>query len=195
MFCRNCGTQIADHVKFCPACGKPTGTQPVSNQSRPTDQTAQPNQPNQPKQPTMPKGHFKKKLNIGNFIVWAGCLAAFISLFLNFATASIDIGIASASESVRLIDADDGIFFIIVIVAVAVINLFKLNIVTIPGSCVGLFFLYLELANIKDQLGAFESLVTYGAGRTLLILGIILMLAGSVTALILNLRAKKAAGF
>lgn len=102
----------------------------------------------------MPKGHFKKKLNIGNFVVWAGCLAAFISLFLNFATASIDIGIASASESVRLIDADDEIFFIIV--AVPVINLFKLNIVTI--------------------------------------LGIILMLAGSVTALILNLRAKKAAG-
>ena len=96
--------------------------------------------------------------------------------------ASIDIGIASASESVRLIDADDGIFFIIVIVAVAVINLFKLNIVTILGSCVGLFFLYLKLADIKDQLGAFESLVTYGAGRTLLILGIILMLAGSVTA-------------
>lgn len=104
----------------------------------------------------MPKGHFKKKLNIGNFVVWAECLAAFISLFLNFATASIDIGIASASESVRLIDADDEIFFIIVIVAVPVINLFKLNIVTI--------------------------------------LGIILMLAGSVTALILNLRAKKAAG-
>lgn len=105
----------------------------------------------------MPKGHFKKKLNIGNFVVWAGCLAAFISLFLNFATASIDIGIdQSASESVRLIDADDEIFFIIVIVAVPVINLFKLNIVTI--------------------------------------LGIILMLAGSVTALILNLRAKKAAG-
>ncbi|MFR8673179.1 MAG: hypothetical protein ACLVFI_11590 [Christensenellales bacterium] len=96
-------------------------------------------------------------MNIGNFVVWAGCLAAFISLFLNFATASIDIGIASASESVRLIDADDEIFFIIVIVAVPVINLFKLNIVTI--------------------------------------LGIILMFIGSVVAFILNLRAKKAAGF
>lgn len=183
MFCRNCGAQIADHVKFCPACGKPVGANTSSAQ------------PKQPQQPVMPKGNFKKKLNLGNFIVWAGCLAAFISLFLNFATASIDIGIASASESVRLIDADDGIFFIIVIVAVAVINLSKLNIVTILGSCVGLFFLYLELADIKNQLGAFESLVTYGAGRTLLILGIILMLAGSVTALILNLRAKKAAGF
>ena len=156
MLCRNCGAQIADHVKFCPACGKPVGTNTSSAQ------------PKQPQQPVMPKGHFKKKLNLG---------------------------IASASESVRLIDADDGIFFIIVIVAVAVINLFKLNIVTILGSCVGLFFLYLELADIKNQLGAFESLVTYGAGRTLLILGIILMLAGSVTALILNLRAKKAAGF
>ena len=143
----------------------------------------------------MPKGHFKKKLNIGNFVVWAGCLAAFISLFLNFATASIDIGIASASESVRLIDADDEIFFIIVIVAVPVINLFKLNIVSFLGSCIGLFFLYIELSNIKDPLGAFESLVTYGAGRTLLILGIILMFIGSVVAFILNLRAKKAAGF
>lgn len=192
MFCKNCGTQIADHVKFCPACGKPTGTQPVSNQSRQTEQTAQ---PNQPIHPTMPKGHFKKKLNIGNFIVWTGCLAAFVSLFFNFATASIDIGIASASESVRLIDADDGIFFIIIIVAIAVINLFKLNIVSILGSCVGLFFLYIELSNLKDQLGAFESLVTYGAGRTLLILGIVLMLIGSVVAFILNLRAKKAAGF
>lgn len=192
MFCKNCGTQIADHVKFCPACGKPTGTQPVSNKSRQTEQTAQ---PNQPIHPTMPKGHFKKKLNIGNSIVWTGCLAAFVSLFFNFATASLDIGIASASESVRLIDADDGIFFIIIIVAVAVINLFKLNIVSILGSCIGLFFLYIELSNIKDQLGAFESLVTYGAGRTLLILGIILMFIGSVVAFILNLRAKKAAGF
>lgn len=192
MFCKNCGTQIADHVKFCPACGKPTGTQPVSNQARQPEQTVQ---PKQTRQPSMPKGHFKKKLNIGNFVVWAGCLAAFVSLFFNFATASIDIGIASASESVRLIDADDGIFFIIIIVAIAVINLFKLNIVSILGSCVGLFFLYIELSNLKDQLGAFESLVTYGAGRTLLILGIVLMLIGSVAAFILNLRAKKAAGF
>ena len=71
MFCRNCGAQIADHVKFCPACGKPVSSNTSSAQ------------PKQPQQPVMPKGHFKKKLNLGNFIVWAGCLAAFISLFLN----------------------------------------------------------------------------------------------------------------
>ena len=196
MFCKNCGAQIADHVKFCPACGKPVGTRPVSEQSSPhTEQTNQNRQYQRSPQYAMSKGAFKKKLNVGNFVVWAGCLAAFVSLFFNFATASINIGIASASESVRLIDADDGIFFIIVIAAVAVINLFKLNIVTILGSCIGLFFLYLELANIKDQLGAFESLVTYGAGRNLLILGIVLMLVGSVVAFILNLHAKKAAGF
>lgn len=28
MFCRNCGENVADGVKFCPKCGNPTGVQP-----------------------------------------------------------------------------------------------------------------------------------------------------------------------
>lgn len=193
MFCKNCGTQIADSIKFCPSCGTPTGAGAQEpKQTAPHNFTAH----------TYPKinpihtsnAKYKKKYNIGNFILWAGCLVAMISLFLAF----VSVGAFGVSESVKLYDTDDGIYFIVIILAVAVINAFKLNIVSIAGSIVITFFLTMELSDMDNKLGSLgilSSAVDFGPGRTFLIFGAVLMVIGAVVAFILNRKAKKAAGF
>ena len=216
MFCKNCGSNIGDNVKFCPSCGQPTG---ISG-SRKTTTGAGASSGQNPKYPydaNLGYGHnsdqgysqnytqnynqtsgpnkfhsfaskslhgipgqkYKKQFNIGNYIVWAGCLIALISLFLDFA------------------------FFIGIFVIVAVVNIFKLNIVDLIGSLIAAFFAYLDLKSIKEayeQYGSLakslaDSMIEYGAGRTLLVLGIILMVGGSIAAVVLGIKAKKAAGF
>ncbi len=237
MFCKNCGSNIGDNVKFCPSCGQPTG---ISG-SRKTTTGAGASSGQNPKYPydaNLGYGHnsdqgysqnytqnynqtsgpnkfhsfaskslhgvpgqkYKKQFNIGNYIVWAGCLIALISLFLDFA--SVNAGFLG-SQSVKLIDAEDAPFFIGIFVIVAVVNIFKLNIVDLIGSLIAAFFAYLDLKSIKEayeQYGSLakslaDSMIEYGAGRTLLVLGIILMVGGSIAAVVLGIKAKKTAGF
>lgn len=217
MFCKNCGANIGDNVKFCPSCGQPTG----AAGSRKTDAGAH-TASNQPQGHTQsfgqtggqsnphsftarpaygtPGAKYKKHFNIGNYIVWAGCLIALVSLFLDFVT--VNAGFLG-SESVKLIDTDDAPFFIGIFIIVAVVNIFKLNIVDLIGSLIAVFFAYLDLRSIKEAYGQYgnwakslaESMIKYGLGRTCLILGVILMVGGSIAAIVLGIRAKKAAGF
>lgn len=190
MFCQYCGTQIADDVKFCPACGKPT--EEVLQNTQPNYQANNYDYASSVAAAVNVK--YKSRYNIGNFILWAGCAIALLSLFLNFATASIEFWGVSESESVKLIETDDGKVFLGLLLAIAVINIFKLNIVTIIGSGFNIFLLNMEIQNIHDNLRGFESMLDYGAGRTLLTLGSILMLLASIAAFVINIRAKKAAG-
>lgn len=210
MFCKHCGAQVADGVKFCPSCGNATG----AGSAPKTQQTAAPsgNASANPAHtgatashtaPKMPKMHaraaapsgvkYKKRFNIGNYAVWVGCALTIASLFMTFLTASVSLLGISQSESVKLIDKEDGLFFLGIAIAIAVVNIFKLNILAIIGSGFAAFMLNVELQDIEHTLRGFGSMIEYGAGRTLLILGIVIMLAASIAAFVLNILAKKKA--
>lgn len=232
MFCKNCGSNIGNNVKFCPSCGKPTGVsgspQPdggtnaaagqsqgypyntgsgngynpaqnnYQNSSQSQGQNYSQNFTARPAYGT-PQAKFKKPFNIGNYVVWGGCLIALISLFLNFV--SVNAGFLG-SESVKLIDTEDAPFFIGIFVIVAIVNFFRLNIADLIGSLIAALLVFVELNSIKEayeQYGDWakslaESFLEYGAGRTCLILGILLMVGSSVAAIVLGINAKKAAG-
>lgn len=195
MFCKYCGAQLKDNSKFCASCGAklesysssarkvmPNTTYANAAPSNPNhSNTAIPNSaiPNA----AVPLGKKKRTFNIGNFVIWAGCVIAFISLFLPFASASF----LGFSQSVSLFDTEDGIFFIVTIVATALLNFTRLNLLPTIGSAVMVFFLCLEVNSLNDA----GSLVNYGPGRVFLIIGTILMIGGSIGAIVLNISRKK----
>lgn len=200
MFCKYCGAQLKDGSKFCASCGAKLESNPSSakavqsNASYENSNYENPVHPNSQHSgaaiPTatipgnVPLTKRKRTFNIGNFVIWAGCVIAFISLFLPFASASF----LGFSQSVSLFDTDDGIFFIVTIVVTALLNFTRLNLLPTIGSAVMVFFLFIEV----NSLNAAGSLVNYGPGRIFLIIGTILMIGGSIGAIILNLLRKKA---
>ena len=190
MFCKYCGNNLPDGVKFCPACGKPTANADAApkKSSIPNTGASRPVKPVHPMGTSAaPKAKIRKTYNIGNFILWGGCAVALISLFLPYCSASISLLGYSASESLTLMEADDGIFFLVIIAIVAVLNIFKLNILCIAGSAFHMFLVTYENQNINDYVGG---LVEYNMGHTLLLLGSIAMLISSIVALVLWIRQK-----
>lgn len=205
MFCKYCGAQLKDNSKFCASCGaklesdsssartvRPNTTYANAAHSNPNhsntnhSNTAIPNSaiPNSAvPNATVPLDKKKRTFNIGNFVIWAGCVITFISLFLPFASASF----LGFSQSVSLFDTEDGIFFIVTIVATALLNFTRLNLLPTIGSAVMVFFLCLEVNSLNDA----GSLVNYGPGRVFLIIGTILMIGGSIGAIVLNILRKK----
>ena len=124
----------------------------------------------------------RRNFTIGNIVTWIGCFLAFISMFMTFATVSI----LGFSQTVTLFDTNDGKLFLAVILAVAVINFFRIDIISLIGSCVGVFFLLMEYKDAADKLQQFSSMVHYGIGRVLLTVGIILMVLGAVASIFLR---------
>lgn len=205
MFCKYCGAQLKDNSKFCASCGAklesdsssartvrsntayanaahanaPHSNPHHSNAAIPNAAVPNAAVPNA----AVPLGKKKRTFNIGNFVIWAGCVIAFISLFLPFASASF----LGFSQSVSLFDTEDGIFFIVTIVATALLNFTRLNLLPTIGSAVMVFFLFLEVNSLNDA----GSLVNYGPGRVFLIIGTILMIGGSIGAIVLNILRKK----
>ncbi|MBO5460726.1 MAG: zinc-ribbon domain-containing protein [Ruminococcus sp.] len=208
MFCKFCGAQLPDNAKFCGSCGNQLVQPGQASAQTPhmqagAQQTNQPHMqantpgagqpyqasnnsmPNQrpyqgaPMTAPAPKIKVKTKYNLGNLIIWLGCILGIVSLFTTYATASL-LGI---SESVSLMDTDDGIIFLVIIAIVAVISLFKLNIVCIIGSLFTIFFVNMEYQNVSDSY--YSGMVEFGMGNTLLWVGAILMLLGSVAAFVL----------
>lgn len=195
MFCKYCGAQLKDNSKFCASCGAKLESDSSSARTvRPN--TAIPNSaipnaavpnaaiPNAAiPNAAVPLGKKKRTFNIGNFVIWAGCVIAFISLFLPFASASF----LGFSQSVSLFDTEDGIFFVVTIVATALLNFTRLNLLPTISSVIMVFFLFLEVNSLNNA----GSLVNYGPGRIFLIIGTLLMIGGSIGAIVLNIFRKK----
>lgn len=205
MFCKYCGAQLKDNSKFCASCGAklesdsssartvrsntayanaahanaPHSNPHHSNAAIPNAAVPNAAVPNA----AIPLVKRKRTFNIGNFVIWAGCVIAFISLFLPFASASF----LGFSQSVSLFDTEDGIFFIVTIVATALLNFTRLNLLPTIGSAVMVFFLCLEVNSLNEA----SSLVNYGPGRVFLIIGTILMIGGAIGAIVLNILRKK----
>lgn len=109
MFCKNCGTQIADDSKFCPACGAQQDAAPIVNPGQ-VDTTAQSAVPPTPAQaPVVPPvvngqpvanaqpGAKTKKRR--------GCLIGFLVLFALFIIGVV-IGIVSMTQNPEKYDTN-----------------------------------------------------------------------------------------
>ena len=219
MNCPTCGAALADGTTSCPACGAPI-IQPANTNNMPYQQPdinynrgASISQPaafnqmqyQQPQyqQPQanynqMPYANsaayapagaeFKRKFNAGHFAVMGGSLFCLISVFLPFLTVSL----FGYSESMSLFkDGEDGVIFLITAIVIIALSMLRVNTLNIVLTLIqGIFAIY-ETMSAKDELSDYGSMVQYGAGFYLLLIGGIVAFVGAIIGLVLHINAKK----
>ena len=208
MNCLTCGTTLTDGTTICPACGasisqpaafnqmqyqQPQYQQPQANYNQVQYQQPQANYNQMPYANSAayaPAGaEFKRKFNAGHFAVMGGSLFCLISVFLPFLTVSI----FGYSESMTLFkDGEDGVIFLITAIVVFALSMLRVNTLNIILTLIqGIFAVY-ETMSAKDELSDYGSMVQYGAGFYLLLIGGIVAFVGAIIGLVLHINAKKA---
>ena len=208
MNCPTCGTPLTDGTTICPACGasisqpaafnqmqyqQPQYQQPQANYNQVQYQQPQANYNQMPYANSAayaPAGaEFKRKFNAGHFAVMGGSLFCLISVFLPFLTVSL----FGYSESMSLFkDGEDGVIFLITAIVVFALSMLRVNTLNIILTLIqGIFAVY-ETMSAKDELSDYGSMVQYGAGFYLLLIGGIVAFVGAIIGLVLHINAKKA---
>ncbi len=208
MNCPTCGTTLTDGTTICPACGasisqpaafnqmqyqQPQYQQPQANYNQVQYQQPQANYNQMPYANSAayaPAGaEFKRKFNAGHFAVMGGSLFCLISVFLPFLTVSL----FGYSESMSLFkDGEDGVIFLITAIVVFALSMLRVNTLNIILTLIqGIFAVY-ETMSAKDELSDYGSMVQYGAGFYLLLIGGIVAFVGAIIGLVLHINAKKA---
>ena len=208
MNCPTCGTTLTDGTTICPACGasisqpaafnqmqyqQPQYQQPQANYNQVQYQQPQANYNQMPYANSaayVPAGaEFKRKFNAGHFAVMGGSLFCLISVFLPFLTVSL----FGYSESMSLFkDGEDGVIFLITAIVVFALSMLRVNTLNIILTLIqGIFAVY-ETMSAKDELSDYGSMVQYGAGFYLLLIGGIVAFVGAIIGLVLHINAKKA---
>ena len=208
MNCPTCGTTLTDGTTICPACGasisqpaafnqmqyqRPQYQQPQANYNQVQYQQPQANYNQMPYANSAayaPAGaEFKRKFNAGHFAVMGGSLFCLISVFLPFLTVSL----FGYSESMSLFkDGEDGVIFLITAIVVFALSMLRVNTLNIILTLIqGIFAVY-ETMSAKDELSDYGSMVQYGAGFYLLLIGGIVAFVGAIIGLVLHINAKKA---
>ena len=220
MNCPTCGTTLTDGTTICPACGasisqpaafnqmqyqQPQYQQPQANYNQVKYQQPQANynqvqyQQPQANYNQMPYANsaayapagaeFKRKFNAGHFAVMGGSLFCLISVFLPFLTVSL----FGYSESMALFkDGKDGVIFLITAIVIFALSMLRVNTLNIILTLIqGIFAVY-ETMSAKDKLSDYGSMVQYGAGFYLLLIGGIVAFVGAIIGLVLHINAKKA---
>lgn len=208
MNCPTCGTTLTDGTTICPACGasisqpaafnqiqyqQPQYQQPQANYNQVQYQQPQANYNQMPYANSAayaPAGtEFKRKFNAGHFAVMGGSLFCLISVFLPFLTVSL----FGYSESMSLFkDGEDGVIFLITAIMVFALSMLRVNTLNIILTLIqGIFAVY-ETMSAKDELSDYGSMVQYGAGFYLLLIGGIVAFVGAIIGLVLHINAKKA---
>ena len=208
MNCPTCGTTLTDGTTICPACGasisqpaafnqmqyqQPQYQQPQANYNQVQYQQPQANYNQMPYANSAayaPAGaEFKRKFNAGHFAVMGGSLFCLISVFLPFLTVSL----FGYSESMSLFkDGEDGVIFLITAIVVFALSMLRVNTLNIILTLIqGIFAVY-ETMSAKDELSDYGSMVQYGAGFYLLLIGGIGAFVGAIIGLVLHINAKKA---
>ena len=171
--------------------------QPQTNYNQPQYQQPQANY-NQPNYNQMPYANsaayaptgakFKRKFNAGHFAVMGGSLFCLISVFLPFLTVSL----FGYSESMSLFkDGEDGVIFLITAIVIIALSMLRVNTLNIVLTLIqGIFAIY-ETMSAKDELSDYGSMVQYGAGFYLLLIGGIVAFVGAIIGLVLHINAKK----
>lgn len=215
MNCPTCGATLTDGTTTCPTCGASISQpadfnqmqyqQPQANYNQQPYQQPQANfnqaQYQQPQanynqaqyqQPQanfnqMPYANsagagFKRKFNAGHFAVMGGSLLCLISVFLPFLTVSL----FGYSESMSLFkDGEDGVIFLITAIVIIALSMLRVNTLNIILTLIqGIFAIY-ETMSAKSELSDYGSMVQYGAGFYLLLIG-------AIIGLVLHINAKKA---
>lgn len=207
MNCPTCGTTLTDGTTICPACGasisqpaafnqmqyqQPQYQQPQANYNQVQYQQPQANYNQMPYANSAayaPAGaEFKRKFNAGHFAVMGGSLFCLISVFLPFLTVSL----FGYSESMSLFkDGEDGVIFLITAIVVFALSMLRVNTLNIILTLIqGIFAVY-ETMSAKDELSDYGSMVQYGAGFYLLLIGGIVAFVGAIIGLVLHINAKK----
>lgn len=134
---------------------------------------------------------FKRKFNAGHFAVMGGSLLCLISVFLPFLTVSL----FGYSESMSLFkDGEDGVIFLITAIVIIALSMLRVNTLNIILTLIqGIFAIY-ETMSAKSELSDYDfgSMVQYGAGFYLLLIGGIVAFVGAIIGLVLHINAKKA---
>lgn len=208
MNCPTCGTTLTDGTTICPACGasisqpaafnqiqyqQPQYQQPQANYNQVQYQQPQANYNQMPYANSAAyapaSAEFKRKFNAGHFAVMGGSLFCLISVFLPFLTVSL----FGYSESMTLFkDGEDGVIFLITAIVVFALSMLRVNTLNIILTLIqGIFAVY-ETMSAKDELSDYGSMVQYGAGFYLLLIGGIVAFVGAIIGLVLHINAKKA---
>lgn len=132
---------------------------------------------------------FKRKFNAGHFAVMGGSLLCLISVFLPF----LSVSLFGYSESMSLFkDGEDGVIFLITAIVIIALSMLRVNTLNIILTLIqGIFAIY-ETMSAKSELSDYGSMVQYGAGFYLLLIGGIVALVGAIIGLVLHINAKKA---
>ena len=132
---------------------------------------------------------YKRKFNAGHFAVMGGSLLCLISVFLPF----LSVSLFGYSESMSLFkDGEDGVIFLITAIVIIALSMLRVNTLNIILTLIqGIFAIY-ETMSAKSELSDYGSMVQYGAGFYLLLIGGIVALVGAIIGLVLHINAKKA---
>lgn len=199
MNCPTCGSQIPDGSTMCGVCGAAIQAQPNMQYQQPQyqqpmqQQYQQPMQQNMYAQPAMQpmmggasSMKVKPAMNLGNIILWVGCLITAIAVFLPY----VKVSAFGMSETVSLMGTDgkftDGYIILTGVIIIAILNALKLNIPNTVLSVLELGMAFLEKKSVDDDLGMFKSYITMGPGYYLLWVGTIVMIGGAVCAIIMK---------
>lgn len=132
---------------------------------------------------------YKRKFNAGHFAVMGGSLLCLISVFLPF----LSVSLFGYSESMSLFkDGEDGVIFLITAIVIIALSMLRVNTLNIILTLIqGIFAIY-ETMSAKSELSDYGSMVQYGAGFYLLLIGGIVAFVGAIIGLVLHINAKKA---
>ena len=132
---------------------------------------------------------YKRKFNAGHFAVMGGSLLCLISVFLPF----LAVSLFGYSDSMTLFkDGEDGVIFLITAIVIIALSMLRVNTLNIILTLIqGIFAIY-ETMNAKSELSDYGSMVQYGAGFYLLLIGGIVAFVGAIIGLVLHINAKKA---
>ncbi|MCR5428308.1 MAG: zinc ribbon domain-containing protein [Lachnospiraceae bacterium] len=157
MYCRYCGAQIPDDVKFCTNCGKSVlGAEPDLGRQQ-NEGAGYEND-----------GTYRRSLLVKpNLIGIIASVLIGISVFMPFASASI----FGTTISTALIDGVDGVIILIIAAAALLFSIFGLNIPVIVMGAISVVCFFIDSSALdKDADHLLQSMIQKGSGYYLMII-------------------------
>jgi len=173
MYCKYCGEKIQDGISVCPSCGRT-----LTEAGPDTDTEKDPHSSVHIWDVLKPQKNF----SVCSFVCWGGALVGLIALLFPFVT----LNMRGFSSTYYLFGTADGIYFAVIFLVIAVVNFSRFYLADLLGALVSGIWLVIESYSLNESLGANAGLIRFGAGRTVMIIGILLLFAGGVAGLILT---------